>query len=440
MRTILIFSFLFLSINIFAQNGWIRQFSGNGYILDAYFPESNTGYMAGSVSILKTSNGGNNWFNIAPDTTVSYNYISFINQNTGFVSEASSSQLYSPVRIYKTTNSGLNWILIPTLQTSYGITGVFAINENLFYITTGYTIYSPIDGTPTHFGNVLKTSNGGLSYQSYNYGNPDKGFYLTQFINENTGWSSIIHDSISSNTLLKTTTGGQNWFPSDPGLKSISKLQFVDENVGYLIGFRSSGGAVLLKTTNGGTNWFQIETHDSINNGAKTLYFINSNTGWVCGRNFSISKTTNGGISWVYNRIYPPLYGNINLVKFNNELTGWIKGDNSSQTVVYRTTNGGLSYISTNNNVVSDKFSLLQNYPNPFNPLTRINYELPITNYVSLVVYDALGNEIETLVNQNQNAGSYSVDFNASSLPSGIYFYKLVTENFSETKKMILIK
>ncbi|MBX7047445.1 MAG: SBBP repeat-containing protein [Ignavibacteria bacterium] len=96
--------------------------------------------------------------------------------------------------------------------------------------------------------------------------------------------------------------------------------------------------------------------------------------------------------------------------------------------------------ITTLSNEIPDKFSLSQNYPNPFNPSTIINYQLTINSNVILKVYNNLGNEVEVLVNEKQNAGSYSVTFNGGNLPSGIYFYKLEAGEFKETKKMILIK
>ena len=96
--------------------------------------------------------------------------------------------------------------------------------------------------------------------------------------------------------------------------------------------------------------------------------------------------------------------------------------------------------VTPASNEIPKQFSLSQNFPNPFNPSTNISYQLPDPEFISLKVYDNLGNEVITLVNEKQNAGSYSVNFNAASLPGGIYFYKLVTENFSETKKMVLIK
>lgn len=86
------------------------------------------------------------------------------------------------------------------------------------------------------------------------------------------------------------------------------------------------------------------------------------------------------------------------------------------------------------------EYSLMQNYPNPFNPATTISYSIPKNGLVTIKVYDILGKEIAALVNENQEAGNYSVEFNASNLPSGIYFYTLTSGNFTATKKLILLK
>ncbi|MDQ3193396.1 MAG: T9SS type A sorting domain-containing protein, partial [Bacteroidota bacterium] len=87
-----------------------------------------------------------------------------------------------------------------------------------------------------------------------------------------------------------------------------------------------------------------------------------------------------------------------------------------------------------------EKFSLSQNYPNPFNPKTVISYRLAVGSTVSLKVYNMLGNVISVLINEYQHTGAYEVDFDAGDIPSGIYFYKLTANEFSETKKMNLIK
>ena len=89
---------------------------------------------------------------------------------------------------------------------------------------------------------------------------------------------------------------------------------------------------------------------------------------------------------------------------------------------------------------IINNYSLRQNYPNPFNPATTITYQIPERSFVTLKVYDILGNEVATLVNEEKPAGSYEVEWNALSLPSGIYFYQLRANNFIESKKMILLK
>ena len=85
-------------------------------------------------------------------------------------------------------------------------------------------------------------------------------------------------------------------------------------------------------------------------------------------------------------------------------------------------------------------YSLNQNYPNPFNPTTTISYSIKSAGDVTLKVYDMLGTEVASLVNENQEAGNYSIEFNAAELPSGIYVYRLASGNFMETKKLVLLK
>jgi len=90
--------------------------------------------------------------------------------------------------------------------------------------------------------------------------------------------------------------------------------------------------------------------------------------------------------------------------------------------------------------VVPDKYTLSQNYPNPFNPTTKINFSLPKSGLVTLKIFDVLGREVSILINEVKNAGSYSVDFNASSLSSGMYYYRLESNGFMDTKKMMFVK
>ena len=85
-------------------------------------------------------------------------------------------------------------------------------------------------------------------------------------------------------------------------------------------------------------------------------------------------------------------------------------------------------------------FALRQNYPNPFNPVTNIEFDLPKSEFVRLIVFNSIGQEVKTLVNETKPAGSYKVDFDASELPSGAYFYRITAGDFVQTNKMILVK
>jgi len=106
--------------------------------------------------------------------------------------------------------------------------------------------------------------------------------------------------------------------------------------------------------------------------------------------------------------------------------------------IVYGDTN--FTALSVNSDIPEFTYGLFDNYPNPFNPKTSIQYVVGGWQFVTLKVYDVLGNEIATLVNEKKQSGSYEIEFSAKGLPSGIYFYQLSAGNFVETKKMLLLK
>jgi hypothetical protein len=122
---------------------------------------------------------------------------------------------------------------------------------------------------------------------------------------------------------------------------------------------------------------------------------------------------------------------------------GWYFVSSSSTTIALylirayvRFTTGVTQEVSP----VPTQFNLGQNYPNPFNPSTLISYQLSAVSQVTLNIYDVLGREVAELVNKRQNPGHYSVDFDASALPSGVYYYRLATDGNKSVKKMVLLK
>lgn len=146
-------------------------------------------------------------------------------------------------------------------------------------------------------------------------------------------------------------------------------------------------------------------------------------------------------VSWSFTYTAPSTPGADTLYAVGNSvnLNGSTSGDQWNFRIRHAVKIFSPSSI-TNVNETAKNYSLSQNFPNPFNPVTSIKFSIPNNNFVTLKVYDILGNEIVTLINKNLRQGEYKVDFNASNYSSGIYVYKIIAGNFSETKRMTLVK
>ena len=117
-----------------------------------------------------------------------------------------------------------------------------------------------------------------------------------------------------------------------------------------------------------------------------------------------------------------------------------LQGNNNSPKLWAVTLPSSITGIAEEKNQLPVKFELQQNYPNPFNPTTVISFQLPAYSHVKLIVYDVIGREIATLVNENKPAGNYTIQFNANKLTSGVYFCRMESGSFSQTKKLLLLK
>ena len=146
---------------------------------------------------------------------------------------------------------------------------------------------------------------------------------------------------------------------------------------------------------------------------------------------------------WIYERIsLNPYIGQRVKLRFNYVTDGGVPGDGfyfDNFRVVNYTDGPGVG-ISQNGSEIPLSFALYQNFPNPFNPATKINFDLPRSAFVSIKLFDILGREVKNLVNSNMDAGKYTIDLNASDLAGGVYFYRIETSEFSDTKKLMLIK
>ena len=150
----------------------------------------------------------------------------------------------------------------------------------------------------------------------------------------------------------------------------------------------------------------------------------------------TIHRTTNGGSTWVAQE--RKTHYALNSVFFIDEQNGWVAGDGGN---ILKTNNGNTTNVALSNSQFPKDFTLSQNYPNPFNPSTTISWQSPISGWHTIKLFDVLGREIETIVEDYYETGAHSTLYIVnSSLPSGVYFYQLKAGDFIQTKKMILLK
>lgn len=408
MKKLFVVVIMLAAINASAQ--WVLNYTDTTfYFQDVQFSSSNTGWVAGHKSylngttegkLLKTTNAGGNWVVQNISLIPGLWGIHFIDDITGWI-------VGDKGVVRKTTNSGLNWVQQITDSTD-NLNQVFFLNPNTGWISGLY---------------IYKTTNGGNNWIKGSYINA----FAINFLNDNTGFITAYYSHI-----YKTTNSGVNWNDMYAGQfhTYIYDMTFLNSNTGFAVGDDPLDG--VLKTTNGGNNWIRIYNDNSE---LKTVYFKNINTGWVGGFS-TILKTTNSGQNWLMQSLPISFYGYIWKIRKSNDSTLWSVGGKG---YIFKTSNGGvgINQISTE---IPSKYSLGQNYPNPFNPMCNVQFTMCNAGNVQIVVYDLMGREVQTLVNERLQPGTYETKFDGSMLNSGVYFYRLVTENFTETKKMFLIK
>jgi len=384
--------------------------TSNGWVVTDWGPSFDTAY------IFKTSDGGSNW-ELQYRYPVSFTAINMVNANTGYASGGTGFG-----RLFKTTNGGTNWNLFFTAGHLFN--DLFFVNENTGWIC---------DDDATFGVGVLKTTNGGINWQSQLGASfkPTKLFFL----NKDTGW---VGTNEPNGRLFRTTNSGVNWDLQYTTNIAITSIFFLNSSNGWIRGGNTVGA---MYSTNGGFNWTNAQGNVA---SGYDIKFVNDSIGYSGGGLQKVAKSTDGGKNWGYQNI--PIFDASQTFMFRNDTSlGWM-GSNG----LIKTTDGGGSITFTGIQQISDnvpsEYRLFQNYPNPFNPVTNIVYSIMsnVKGKMSKVVislYDITGREITKLIDKEQNAGTYKVDWNAGSLPSGIYFYSLIIDgNTIDTKKMVMIK
>lgn len=392
-------------------------------------------------TIWRTTNGGTNWTSIPTNgMTLDVFCVWAIDENTAYVGNGGAAGgAGGNATFYKTTNAGVNW-------TSAGSTGGSAgfINGIVFSKTNpmfGFAESDPPTGSGQPYW-ISKTTDGGATWTVSNPpGFPgaassqnslvaiDPSFYA---------WGNNVAPS-----MIVTTDGGATYNNRPASVIAgtfTSGLAFSDDKMTGLIASSTSLPNV-ARTTNAGVNWTAVNVGTGVGGYCTIKWITGTNTCYLSsatGASGCVKKSTDGGLTWT-TMTTSGLTGITHMEFYRSGTTVYGFAATGSGAILKVT--DVVTEVNQINTLTPSEFSLAQNYPNPFNPTTTINFSIPNSSDVSIKVYDALGKEVASLVNEYKNAGNYSVDFTAASnLTSGIYFYTMSAGNFTQTKKLMLVK
>jgi len=358
-------------------------------------------------SLMRSSDNGNNWTKLEGGLKGSSCELVYVSPNNYIFAQTDSG-------LYRSTNSGNNWQILMSSFVSFN-----AIVNNQNGVLFGA-------GSYPSFG-VLKSTNSGLNWEMTSTSFSASVYSLCITSN------GILFAGTAGGGVYRSNNDGASWIQCQPSGSVISLAAAPNGNVYAAFSSVSGGQAGIYRSVNYGVNWELIGL-------ANLDYFtlkINS-AGHIYAGGFygaGLYRSTNYGVNWyqVQNGLYNRMVTTINFDNSGYGYAGTYYGG------LYKTNIStiGINVISTE---IPEKYSLSQNYPNPFNPQTVIKFTVPKNSHVKLDVFDALGKKVETLVDQNMNPGTFEVTWNAIAYSSGVYFYKIETEGFSETKRMILTK
>jgi hypothetical protein len=245
------------------------------------------------------------------------------------------------------------------------------------------------------------------------------------------GWSTldILGDAVSQSS--ESHSGS-----------SAAKLQIIDFNGSAIPLLLTTNNIIVTENYGSLTGYYKFAPADA-NEIVSVAVLMSHGSSIVGGGSIDIKQAVSSYTQFAVPIDYIPgtLTADTAYIQFTVADTSEYNGGIGTYALIDDLSFGGAVGVEDRNNITSlNNFELEQNYPNPFNPSTNISYKIHEAGNVSLKVYNVLGTEVATLVDEYKPAGSYTIKFNASNISSGIYFYKLTTGNYSEIKKMTLLK
>jgi photosystem II stability/assembly factor-like uncharacterized protein len=443
----------------------------NNVYYTVFFTDLLNGWATGDGGkIVHSTDGGETWFDQVDPYTTNYYGSSFINPNMGWLAggDAGGFPTYIPHRaILNTTNGGATWNVQYSAAYESLLRSIQMVDQNI-----GYAVGEN--------GIIMKTTNGGTNWLQQTV---ISSFHLfdVYFASSTNGW--VIGEYLGVphyGAIFKTTDGGVNWSETSLGVdESLGGIYFTDMMHGWAVGGSPSIGGTIYYTSDGGANWIQ-QNIPSVEFLYK-VFFVDETHGWASGHlgtiiatestvpveftSFSaIADQYNVTLSWsTSTETNNSGFEILRSAQTDNwEKIGFVEGqgtstqENNYSFVDENLGVGNFSYklvqidfdgtrtesdvVKVEINSLPAEYDLSQNYPNPFNPSTTIKYTIPSGEFVNLRVFNSIGEEVKTLVNEYKTEGTHEVKFDAADLSSGIYFYKIDAGKFSSIKKMILLK
>ena len=414
-QKILITIFLLVTLAVNSYSQWTKIVSAPSQMYDDIFEAGGNLYLGSYGSgIYRSIDGTLTWQQIN-------NGLNTFEALVIYQILISGSNMYAATidGIYKSTNSGANWVkksngIIVGGGATYAFTlSIFEFSGNLF--TGSWTgIYRSTNNAENWLAtNISGSSVSAINFTYHNgilFAAREAGTNPVGFKSSDNGvtWSTITSFNLPMITFFSegmnlwagtidgvwlSTNDGLSWQMRNNGLTSDPYSSCIIRVGGTLVTSLKFGGSGIYRSSNDGLNWENIGTG---------LPFLNSIEKLIVYNSKMLAATSNG--LWQRNI---------------SEIVVGVESQGASLPQAYK---------------------LYQNYPNPFNPRTVISYELRVTSFVSLNIFDISGKHITNLVNKKEDAGNYSIDFSGEGLPSGIYIYRLTAGDFTETKKMILLK
>jgi photosystem II stability/assembly factor-like uncharacterized protein len=384
-------------------------------------------------------------------------------------------------KVFRTTDGGENWVQLPTTGITKELYCLWAINSTTAYVGEGYLtgnakLYKTIDAgltwTPVlqtaanmgYWNGIMfsKRNNGrgyGIALAERIYKTSDYG---NNWVMQQSGVNGVsnAHNSLmvidysfygfgmnnGASRIRLTTDGGIGWANQNVNLPGnyTSGICFAEDKITGLAA-TSTSLPMISKTTDGGTTWNIVDIDTGVVGNCFIKWIPETPVVYILGANGKIKKSYDGGNTWstMFTAGVTNLY-HFDFERYNNNVIYGYAVARDGQ--VIKLADSILIIIITGNhgleNQIPSEYRLGQNYPNPFNPVTTIEYSVPENNVnVKITVFDLLGKEIETVVDEVKKAGNYKVTYDAGKLASGMYIYKMQAgTDFSQVRKMILLK